>query len=458
MSKKNIKIISLLLIIIMVISLISPTVVSAKDEDETFGGKLFKPISKLVCGIGDAVIMMLQRMFLGYWDIQDPNDDEKYSILYSPGTIFSNQIPALNANFFGTPEECKKITATYQKEDYKSVVSALNMNNANAIREWESNGTIYTTYYTKKNRLIESYKEGTKLWDVSDGKDDTSYETYSDKNDITEELTNRISCENIDLSSIFVVNYSTTIQTIESAWVSEQDNCAYVVVTSESISQSGQDTFIKCKVGLYKLSVEGAINVGEIAGTTVTEEIQQEGEFVKSSAYILQGTISKWYKALRLIAMVGLMSVLVYVGIRIIISSTGQEKAKYKKMITDWLAAICILFVLQYIMAFTATITAEFIEIFPQVQGTEGEDALMSNIRTKIASSGGTFWNVFGETVIYVALVVLTCVFTVHYLKRLVYLAFLTMIAPLIALTYPLDKIKDRSSTSIFNVDKRICV
>ena len=79
--------------------------------------------------------------------------------------------------------------------------------------------------------------------------------------------------------------------------------------------------------------------------------------YIESSASQLQPVVATWYKALRAIALVGLLSVLVYVGIRIIISSTGQEKAKYKKMIGNWLTAICILFILQYIMVFTLEIT-----------------------------------------------------------------------------------------------------
>ena len=43
----------------------------------------------------------------------------------------------------------------------------------------------------------------------------------------------------------------------------------------------------------------------------------------------------------------------------------------------------------------------------------------------------------------YYYLVFMTIKFTVLYFKRVVYMAFLTMIAPLIGLTYPLDKIKD---------------
>lgn len=49
-----------------------------------------------------------------------------------------------------------------------------------------------------------------------------------------------------------------------------------------------------------------------------------------------------------------------------------------------------------------------------------------------------------GYLIIYIALVVFLAVFAFRYIKRVIYLAFLTMIAPLVALTYPLDKIRDR--------------
>ena len=69
----------------------------------------------------------------------------------------------------------------------------------------------------------------------------------------------------------------------------------------------------------------------------------------------------------------------------------------------------------------------------------------MSSIRNSIGSSyeQASAKNTAGYTIMYLALVILTGIFTVQYLKRVVYMAFLTMIAPMIALTYPLDKIKD---------------
>lgn len=168
------------------------------------------------------------------------------------------------------------------------------------------------------------------------------------------------------------------------------------------------------------------------------------GETKVSTSFQLKETISKWYRGLRMIALVGLLSVLVYVGIRIIISSTGQEKAKYKKMIGDWVAAICILFILHYIMSITVTVVEQISKVFitNNIIGTNQEDVLMSTIRSSVNTSG-TISTTFTELLLYLVLVIYTVVFTIHYLKRLLYLAFFTMIAPLIALTYPLDKIKD---------------
>ena len=51
--------------------------------------------------------------------------------------------------------------------------------------------------------------------------------------------------------------------------------------------------------------------------------------------------------------------------------------------------------------------------------------------------------------IIYIALVSFTVVFALRYIKRVIYIAWLTLMAPMVALTYPIDKIKDRKSTSL---------
>jgi hypothetical protein len=183
----------------------------------------------------------------------------------------------------------------------------------------------------------------------------------------------------------------------------------------------------------------------KLAGTSNAEVIELE-----STAYKLQPYIATWYNALRTIALIGLLSVLLYLGIRMILSSaSAQDKAKYKNMMKDWIVAICIIFVLHYIMAFMLQMSSSLTEIIKGnvikiTDSTNKADELMSTVRTNLGdykNSSGP--QTFGYAVMYMTLVILTGMFTIQYLKRVVYMAFLTMIAPLIALTYPLDKVKD---------------
>ena len=64
----------------------------------------------------------------------------------------------------------------------------------------------------------------------------------------------------------------------------------------------------------------------------------------------LREVVASWYYALRNFAIIGLLSVLVYVGIRMIMTSIASDKAKYKVMFKDWLIALCLVVVMHYIM------------------------------------------------------------------------------------------------------------
>ncbi len=174
---------------------------------------------------------------------------------------------------------------------------------------------------------------------------------------------------------------------------------------------------------------------------------------VQGTAEILQPTISGWYIALRNLSIVGLLCVLVYVGIRIILSSTAADKAKHKQMFMDWLIALCLLFFLHYIMSFTLVLIDSVNDAIAGsnysaesvVVSVEGGESFTTNVmgaaRFMVQSKDNL--ESFGYLLIYIALVVYTGIFTYHYLKRALTMAFLTIIAPLVALTYPIDKIGD---------------
>lgn len=210
------------------------------------------------------------------------------------------------------------------------------------------------------------------------------------------------------------------------------------------------------------------------------------GTPVESSAAILQENIAKWYVALRNFAIVGLLSVLVYIGIRILFSSAAGEKAKYKERLMDWLVAMFLLFMMHYIMYFAITLTEAITDALKEnlkdvvvnvgdlsnykqegdiatiisnntltssnEYGDAGDTLWLTNFmgQSRIQlqminenSSGDTKLMQFGYTVIYFVFIIYTVVFLFQYLKRVVYMAFLTMIAPVVALTYPIDKMND---------------
>lgn len=115
-------------------------------------------------------------------------------------------------------------------------------------------------------------------------------------------------------------------------------------------------------------------------------------------------------------------------------------------MLFDWVTAIIIIFTLHYFISFTLTIVQSITEAFNiNIVGEHGEDIIFSKLRTEIGQTD-EFRDILLKVVIYYMLIVLTVKFTIQYFKRVVYVAFLTMIAPLIGLTYPLDKIKDEQA------------
>lgn len=201
-------------------------------------------------------------------------------------------------------------------------------------------------------------------------------------------------------------------------------------------------------------------------------------------------TISKWYVSIRNIALVVMMIVLLYIGIRMLLSTLASDKAKYRQMIQDWLVGLMLLFLMHYIMAFAVTIVENLTDIVGSSMENQSyyavipiskdaakaeqfkngiEEAGLSNtfidenkkqttkdkaaailyptdllgyLRIDIQLTG---WGAeyIGKAICYVVLVFMTLFFVFTYLKRVLYMAFLTLIAPVVAVTYPIDKIND---------------
>ncbi len=200
----------------------------------------------------------------------------------------------------------------------------------------------------------------------------------------------------------------------------------------------------------------------------------------------LQNTIKFWYRILKILAIVSMMSVLVYIGIRILLSSTSEQKAKYKELLQDWIIGMVLLFTMQYIMVF-ANIAVDHltdlmgsinplgeVALIPDENGAIEKELSQWNIEVKEEEQEGNglivakrdnviIWRTdlmgqfrialqhnkdnseeyIGYTIMYIVLVIYTGTFILTYIKRVILMAFLTIISPLVALTYPIDKVND---------------
>lgn len=190
------------------------------------------------------------------------------------------------------------------------------------------------------------------------------------------------------------------------------------------------------------------LNPNDFAAVSSTSDAEQASQ--SAAGGVLQQTISDWYISFRNIAIVGLLSVLVYLGIRILISSTATDKAKYKESLQSWVVALCLVFFIHFIMSGLLMITDKFTDLIsPSID--DGITVQVDNIkfRTNIIglvrfnAQSKSMYNTAAYTILYLVLVIYTFIFTFMYFKRFLYMAFFTMIAPLVALTYPIDKAGD---------------
>lgn len=77
--------------------------------------------------------------------------------------------------------------------------------------------------------------------------------------------------------------------------------------------------------------------------------VSEAGGVVSSN--ILAPVIGNIYKALRNFCMVLMLLVILYIGIKILISSIAEQQAKYKQFLMDWVVGFALLFMMHYIMA-----------------------------------------------------------------------------------------------------------
>ena len=157
---------------------------------------------------------------------------------------------------------------------------------------------------------------------------------------------------------------------------------------------------------------------------------------------------ASWYYVMRNIAAGILLCVLIYVGIRMAISTVASDKAAYKKMLIDWACSLALIFLLQYIIVFTFAINTAFLKALEHVANDEG----ISNAILKLY--GSALWpdmDSIAATVVICMLTWQTISLLISYTSRMLKITFLVIISPLITLTYSIDKMGDGKAQALNN-------
>ena len=422
-------------------------------------------IGTLVFITGGATTLAVGKEFNG-WSEKDGFDIPMME--YTPYTIFTGQVPAFDVNFIDPMDDIiitrNRIESNWEGRSYTNLLRLKDNENApQPIYTYGGYGEIFASSNGRANSHPDTYSslENAGLAGAMDAATAYAMNLYgfeeSDKLEVSDE------------NKTWSGNESGTIYVYRVRKVYLKRSTNKVLMEYEYFVSGG---------GFYSLS--GYVSVWDLSNVEESEVVSVAK--YESTAKILQNSISTWYNALRKFALVVLLSILVFIAIKIILTSVAEEKAKYKRFFIDWLIAVCLLFVLHYIMIFVLTISENLTEIFLHKSSTtiqcklpdetkidgvklinefipgtnsgdievgkEGELTWVGDFVGYIRLQAGltTRWEQVQYSLIYLVLVVDTCIFTVMYIKRTLYMAFFTMIAPLVAITYPLDMMKDNQA------------
>lgn len=164
----------------------------------------------------------------------------------------------------------------------------------------------------------------------------------------------------------------------------------------------------------------------------------------------IRQNVATWYYSIRILAIAILLVVLIYVGIRMATSSIASDQAKYKEMLKNWMVSFALVFVLHYIVIIGIEINNGLVDIIAGGASSQNYDGYKSAVTALVAKSlSPMFLTSHASLLLYFMIIGMTFVFLLNYIKRALTIGFLILIAPLITITYSIDKMGDGKSQAL---------
>ena len=168
-----------------------------------------------------------------------------------------------------------------------------------------------------------------------------------------------------------------------------------------------------------------------------------------NAADIVKKNVSTWYFALRTLAIVGNLVLLIYIGIRMIISTVGEQQAKYKKMFFNWLVSFILVFLMHYVFVILFELQTLLINLVKTIIENWDNGANATFEKDLIVNAWQTFYEAKGwNTVLYVIEIIVFTYYQIKfsylYFKRFLTVGFLVLISPLITLADAVYSVENR--------------
>lgn len=190
------------------------------------------------------------------------------------------------------------------------------------------------------------------------------------------------------------------------------------------------------------------VYVYESNATGITRKIIGEDDSMCTVLEKLRSNVALWFIIIRDLAMAINLGMLLYIGIRMAISTISSDKAKYKELLYNWVMSMIILFCLQYIFVIINEVSDAIVRLGAEISANleaSGSKSFETEIITTLLkfqqTEGGLRLALY--MIIYWILVFSEIKFFLIYAKRMLTIFFLIIISPIITVTYAADKVGD---------------
>lgn len=161
---------------------------------------------------------------------------------------------------------------------------------------------------------------------------------------------------------------------------------------------------------------------------------QNDNDFNK----VIKESVAVFYYLTKTIAVFCGLLMLIYLGIRMAVSTVASQMAKYKDMLKDWLVSMILIFLMPYIIGLVNLISGGLVQIIANLAPKTFEQNLVWQVLNLIDQTTG--WSYVAVVLMYLVMTFYQIKFFLMYLNRMMSMGFLIIISPLITITYSATK------------------